>query len=203
MFTPPPSPLPPFHGLPPPSTAVSPDELPSHPVEPPSSSVLFIPIPKRRFLPSSCWSIILVPLLLIFIAAMTRFAAHPAAFDILIPGAKTDPDFWTHKIVDWRPHPRHGHLHSDHHPDGNPAPPFRRDTTSTSSIVPAVPQNPTLPLPFPQPFDTTLSTNFSSNECYNFFLNMTQTTSFRSCRPFSLLLTHSAEFQQVMFLKFT
>ncbi|PCH35402.1 hypothetical protein WOLCODRAFT_139891 [Wolfiporia cocos MD-104 SS10] len=71
--------------------------------------------------------------------------------------------------------------------------------TSSSSpgdtTVPTIPaSSPVLPTPFPQPFDTTLSPNFSTQSCYTFFQNMTQTESFRDCRPFSLLVAQSTAF---------
>ena len=139
------------------------------------------------------WSAVLVPLALVLLVATTRFLSHPVAFDLLIPGAHKEPHTWTEMILDWSPHMAHT---SPSHPHDVLV---RRSATPT--VAPPLPQNPALPTPFPQPFDTTLSTNFSTTQCYNFFLNMTQTTPFRSCRPFSLLLTHSHEFQEVMSLK--
>lgn len=67
-------------------------------------------------------------------------------------------------------------------------------STATTSI-PATAQNlptlptasPVLPTPFPQPWDSDISQNFSTQSCYNFFLNMTNSDNFRSCRPFGML----------------
>jgi hypothetical protein len=62
-------------------------------------------------------------------------------------------------------------------------------------VVPSAP--PTLPTPFPQPFDSGIAQNFSSITCSNFFANMTNAAPFRSCRPFSLLLGSSSQFINV------
>ncbi|OCH84511.1 hypothetical protein OBBRIDRAFT_741478 [Obba rivulosa] len=80
--------------------------------------------------------------------------------------------------------------------------PSATSTTSTpmvsapsSAAAPTIPQTPpVLPTPFPQALDTTLSQNFSSVGCQNFFVNMTQTGPFLTCRPFSLLLQESSAF---------
>jgi hypothetical protein len=80
-------------------------------------------------------------------------------------------------------------------------------TPSTTTVIviaspsigpPPIPTTtPVLPTPFPQPLDTSLNRNFKDQACYDFFLNMTNTLPFRSCRPFSLLLQSSSEFTQV------
>ena len=71
-------------------------------------------------------------------------------------------------------------------------------TQSISSTVPTIPSSsPVLPTPFPQPFDTTLANNFTTNSCENFFTNMTQSLPFRQCRPFSFLSQTSSAFLQV------
>ncbi|KAH7912197.1 hypothetical protein BJ138DRAFT_1005019 [Hygrophoropsis aurantiaca] len=154
---------------------------------------------KRRPSRSLRWTIYLVPLVLILIAASTRFAAHPAAFDSFSPSAaQLEWRSWTAQLVNWTPHARHldevAPLVPSPEPNrvnGTPSV-FARGTPTS----PTVPVNPVLPTPFPQPFDSTLSTNFSSTSCYNFFVNMTQTDAFRSCRPFSLLLKHSEAFEE-------
>jgi hypothetical protein len=66
-------------------------------------------------------------------------------------------------------------------------------------VVPTIsPDTPgILPTPFPQPFDVSLSSNFSSSQCQDFFLSFTQDTNFRRCRPISLLLGTSQQFNQV------
>lgn len=80
-----------------------------------------------------------------------------------------------------------------------------RSTASSGSPVsaqttPTVPSSPpVLPTPFPQAFDSSQSIplNFSSASCSAFFTNMTSSPSFRTCRPFSLLLQSSSDFLDV------
>jgi hypothetical protein len=69
-------------------------------------------------------------------------------------------------------------------------------STTTLPVIPT--STPVLPTPFPQPLDSSLTRNFTTSACYEFFLNMTNTLPFRSCRPFSLLLQSSSQFTQVM-----
>jgi hypothetical protein len=70
-------------------------------------------------------------------------------------------------------------------------------TPASAQPLPTVPYAaPTLPTPFPQPIDT-LEQNFTSEACYAFFLNMTESADFRTCRPFSLLLDSSNAFLEV------
>lgn len=192
MFTPPPSPVPPKTRPPPPSPPhlVS-DGLLVPTAVPPLAPVVTSAPSKHAVARRLRWSVLVVPFTLILIAATTRFLTHPAAFDLLIPGAESKWDQWTEKIFDWSPHSGHSHP-----PQPHTTSPFLVRRAATPTTVPPVPQNPTLPTPFPQPFDTTLSTNFSTTECYSFFLNMTQALPFRSCRPFSLLVTHSEAFQE-------
>ncbi len=71
-------------------------------------------------------------------------------------------------------------------------------TQTPSSTVPTIPSlSPVLPTPFPQPFDTTLTNNFTTTTCESFFTNMTQSAPFRQCRPFSFLSQTSSAFLQV------
>lgn len=76
----------------------------------------------------------------------------------------------------------------------------------TSQTVPTVPDTaspPTLPTPFPQPFDTTGSaSNVTTQSCEVFFNNMTNADSFRQCRAFSLLSQFSEAFIEVSRLPF-
>ncbi|KAF8842430.1 hypothetical protein BDN67DRAFT_926287 [Paxillus ammoniavirescens] len=189
MFTPPPSPLPPRQVLP---RETFPDDSNDTQIEPHASDdtpLLHSPHKTHR---SLRWTVILVPLILILIAGTTRFLTHPAAFDLFVPGAGHEWTTWTEKLADWSAHEQHG----------TPNNLSLKKPSSISFVprgtptVPTVPATPVLPTPFPQPFDTTLSTNFSTNSCYNFFINMLQSDSFRSCRPFSLLITKSNAFQE-------
>lgn len=54
-----------------------------------------------------------------------------------------------------------------------------------------------VPTPFPQPFDSSLSYNFSETACLAFFTSTVANNTFRSCRPFSLLLPSSSAFFQI------
>ncbi|KAJ4473004.1 hypothetical protein J3R30DRAFT_3296941 [Lentinula aciculospora] len=65
----------------------------------------------------------------------------------------------------------------------------------TAQTLPTIPASaPVLPTPFPQPWDSSIAQNFSTQSCYNFFLNMTNSEDFRSCRPFGLLQNTSDDF---------
>ena len=148
------------------------------------------------------WTIILVPIIFVVITVITRFIAHPAVFDIFSPTSNFGWKSWSKSLTDWSLHEKHKATGSPLQPvvlsDTTPLPHVKRSTPAATP-APTVPTNPTLPTPFPQPYDTTLSSNFSTTSCYNFFLNMTQTDALRTCRPFSLLLTHSQAFITVRF----
>lgn len=156
------------------------------------------------------WAVLLVPLVVILITASTRYLTHPVAFDVF-----TESPTWEtlkSKGIDWRPHKRHP----------EPEPQFLNtspsSTTGVSSGTPVAPSNPSspsttaataqplptvpstppaLPTPFPQPYDSDLTQNFSSISCFNFFSNMTNAAEFRSCRPFSMLAQSSSQFLEV------
>ncbi|PFH49905.1 hypothetical protein AMATHDRAFT_75921 [Amanita thiersii Skay4041] len=69
-------------------------------------------------------------------------------------------------------------------------------TPPSQQPVPTVPSSPPLlPTPFPQPFEQ-LSADNLSIACATFLANMTNSPSFRRCRPFSLLLQNSNTFVQ-------
>lgn len=98
---------------------------------------------------------------------------------------------------------------SSHFAFPSPIPPFpipshspslsKRDSPSSVPTVPSAPSTATgiVPTPFPEPFDLSLSWNFSTTSCQNYFLNFTQADSFRRCRPFSFLLGTSSKFTDV------
>jgi len=186
MFTPPPSPLPP-------QLEMNAGETPFP--EPSPQEI------KHRIATRTKLGILLVPAILMIITLSTRYITHPAFFDSLsgAPGERLfDSDQST-----WNLHRRH---------PGNPAtstvaisqtipPSLAASSTattnpplSTSIPAPTIPTNPVLPTPFPQPFDTTISENFSTISCLNFFSNMTAALDFRECRSFGLLSQTSSAF---------
>ncbi|KAA1472529.1 hypothetical protein DENSPDRAFT_757870, partial [Dentipellis sp. KUC8613] len=70
-------------------------------------------------------------------------------------------------------------------------------TQAAGGSVPTIPTSPpVLPTPFPQPFDTTMNSNYSSTSCQQFMVNMTSGEPFRQCRPFSFLSQTSSAFIQ-------
>jgi len=149
---------------------------------------------KRRVSSRTKWSIILAPVVLVFITLSTRYMSHPALFDLISASSidhSHDPgrSKWSfHEL-----HPRQAATNtimSLSVPSSSPSP----TSTPTASVIPTIPSTPTLPTPFPQPFDTTLSYNFSTVSCANFFSNMTASLQFRQCRSFSLLLESSSAF---------
>ncbi|KAJ7065044.1 hypothetical protein C8F01DRAFT_1129242 [Mycena amicta] len=198
MFTPPPSP-----GLPP-----QPSDARLAPSSPLSPETL-----KRRIGRRTRWTVILVPLALTLITASTRYLTHPAAFDMFSEVPTLNWETLSKGTNDWTPHRRHAPFDARDNiastaaslsatfaslAGSASATSSAADTTPTGppsqQTVPPVPDSPTLPAPFPQPFDSDLSQNFSSLSCFNFFQNMTNTVPFRSCRAFSLLLQSSNAF---------
>ncbi|GJJ14920.1 hypothetical protein Clacol_009190 [Clathrus columnatus] len=76
-----------------------------------------------------------------------------------------------------------------------PQPPTPTPTPNPQSpSFPTVPNPPVLTGLLPQPFDQTLSNNFSTNGCQNFFTSFLQDANFRQCRAFSFLLNSSSGF---------
>ena len=233
MFTPPPSPLPStvtsFHVSTPPvqSSSPSPPSTPQQFLIP--GPALSLPLPKhnprRRRLETStttrdrkrriAWCtglmVILVPLMLVLITFLKRFASHPLFLDLLAgphPGSRV---LLTTKTDGG------GHLARARHRRQTGAITMSSAVASTSGTdivfpsvaaptstpvpsqtLPTIPSSPpVLPTPFPQPFDTTMGNNFTTNSCDTFFTNMTQSLPFRQCRPFSFLSQTSSAFLQV------
>ena len=180
MFTPPPSPLPP--------PEPSPD--PSAPAVPPESSHNLTS--KRKTTSRIRWSILTVPAVLILITLTTRYISHPALLDSFsaLPQLPRDSS----QFGDWGLHKRHP---SPQDPTAPHAPRANTSPTPSVTTVPTIPNNPPLPTPFPQPFDTTLSKNFSTQACLDFYTNMTLSLPFRRCRPFGLLAEYSSQFIEV------
>ncbi|KAF8518439.1 hypothetical protein BU17DRAFT_48620 [Hysterangium stoloniferum] len=63
-----------------------------------------------------------------------------------------------------------------------------------SAGLPTIPKVVQPPIPFPQPFDASLSANFSTNGCSMFFTQFLQAEDFRQCRAVSFLLNASSAF---------
>ncbi|EJF59743.1 hypothetical protein BD309DRAFT_876085 [Dichomitus squalens] len=161
---------------------------------------------KKRTARRIRWTVVCVPLVLVFIALSTRYLTHPAAFDAL---SSSHPATWS-TLQDWTPHKRHAAPEpvpdttgfattiANSKPTGSSlslapsasAVPTQVDSGNTK--VPSAP--PVLPTPFPQAFDSTFNTNFQTVACENFMTNMTQTPAFLKCRPFSLLASDSNAF---------
>ncbi|TFK38075.1 hypothetical protein BDQ12DRAFT_120550 [Crucibulum laeve] len=194
MFTPPPSPQPKL--IDPLDTLTTPD------APAPSTSRTKA---KQRTARRTRWAVLAVPLVVVLITFSSRYLTHPAAFDILSEPASSSWQALVARGADWSIHKRH--------PEPDPQANIAGVATPTSSVgaaspsssmaaandasVPKIPSSDvssTLPTPFPQPFDGTLTQNFSSTSCFSFFNNMTNTLPFRTCRPFSLLQQSSSQF---------
>ena len=180
MFTPPPSPLPPQSSLP---------DSPVPAVSRESSCDTAI---KHKRTSRLRWSILAVPAVLVLITLTTRYISHPVLFDS-ISGFPREPHD-SAEFNDWGLHKRHPSPlpHAIPHvarADSDPPP--------SVTTVPTIPVDPPLPTPFPQPFDTTLSKNFSTQACIDFYTNMTMSLQFRQCRPFGLLTQYSSQFIDV------
>ena len=174
-------------------------------------SMLAVQDRKRRTAWRTGIAVVILPLLLATFTLFARFS-RPHVLDLL-PGVSpgTRANLATGTV-------RAGHSSHGLHPRQNGATTMRSDESpSTSSAagvvfpskvptsppppsvtVPTIPSSPpVLPTPFPQPFDVTLTLNFTTNSCQTFFLNMTQSLPFRQCRPFSFLSQVSTAFLQV------
>jgi len=148
------------------------------------------------------WAVLLVPFIVVILTAYSGYATSRVTQE---SSAKLSPISW-HGLSSegsrWRPHKREPQNHvstsgsSPTPTSSGSSPATSSSQTSTSSqTVPLIPVTPpTLPTPFPQPFDGSIAQNFSSVTCANFFANMTNSAPFRSCRPFSLLIGTSTQF---------
>jgi hypothetical protein len=169
---------------------------------------------KRRTGRQFRWAVLLVPLALIIITLSTRYLTHPAAFDIL---DSSSSDEWSQLLENgkaWRLHKRHPSPGDDDINNNNvplssasaiivsasvvpssSATPILSPSPTAPQAIPTVPSAPpTLPTPFPQAYDQQLTYNFSSSSCLTFFSNMTDSSAFRQCRPFTLLAQTSSAF---------
>lgn len=172
---------------------------------------------KRQIAWRTGLTVIILPLLLALVTLVMRFSSRPLFLDSLAgPSPRTRPNFVIGNV-------RPGHsAHALHRRQASMATVQSDKPTSTSIAAgidfpsqtsssppppsvsaPTVPSSPpVLPTPFPQPFETTLSLNFTTNSCTSFFLNMTQSLPFRQCRPFSFLSQTSTSFLQVSMITF-
>ena len=177
------------------------------------TSALVIRDQKRRVAWRTSLTVIIVPLTLVLLMFSTRFISRPLFTDLL---AAPSPDTRVHLAggTYWNGHTAHA-LHrrlngstvtipSSVSTQTSSAPAIvfpsltPTSTQNTSQSVPTIPTSPpVLPTPFPQPFDTTLSNNFTTDSCESFFTNMTVSSPFRQCRPFSFLSQTSSAFLQV------
>ena len=160
------------------------------------------------------WFIILAPALLILITLSTRYISQPILRAVQPHHIRPVDPIWPPTPVHAPILKRAPQASGTATPSASPsALSLASPTNSASSLasslssspspsgtqlLPTIPSSPpVLPTPFPQPWDTTLSNNFSTANCQNFFNNITQATSFRECRPFSLLQKVSSAFIQV------
>ena len=141
----------------------------------------------RRFL----WAVILIPLIMITFPVSAGFSLSTHSFVI-------DQSKWKRE-----PQPQATVSSSLSASMLQTLSPSATSSTvpAASQALPTIPSSPpTLPTPFPQAFDGTFAQNFSSVSCLNFFNNMTASTDFRECRPFSFLFSTSSTFINVSFL---
>ncbi|KAF8679441.1 Copii coat protein [Rhizoctonia solani] len=194
MFTPPPSPLP----------------TPNDPLAAAGSAPL-APKPKHgRLSAHQRFLGLVVPVVVLVIITLTSRHAviRPIDIDIEAP-APHAASHWANRVASLKHHIPRQLVSLD------PADELRRtpiptptattsalDTTAPqqlgagiSSVAPAIPDPAwPVPTPFPQPFDSSLSFNFSTPACSSFFSSFTTNMTFRACRPFSLLLGTSNSF---------
>ena len=152
------------------------------------TSMLAIQDRKRQIAWRTGLTVIILPLLLALVTLLLRFSSRPLISDSLAgPSPRTHLNFAIGNIrAGHSPHALHRRqtstttMQSDKPSSTSTAAAidFPSQTSSSSpppsGSVPAVPSSPpVLPTPFPQPFETTLSLNFTTNSCTTFFLNMT------------------------------
>ncbi|KAI0659684.1 hypothetical protein C8Q70DRAFT_1064370 [Cubamyces menziesii] len=178
-------------------------DTPLSPKEDPQTYAL---LQKKRIARRTRWAAFLIPLVLVLVGLSTRYLARRATLDAV----QTPPSWqdWAASARQWRVHKRHpgtSDVASVTTIDGKKPTGTALTLASTDSAQPTatnlgtltVPSTPpVLPTPFPQAFDSTLSTDFETVGCQAFFTNMTQTPAFLKCRPFSLLVKDSNAFIQ-------
>jgi hypothetical protein len=171
------------------------------------TSMLVIRNHKHRIAWRTTLTVIMVPLTLVLLTFAPRLVLRPLFADV------PSPDIHFAGRVNWNSHTAHVLHRRQNGPTITVSSSASSQASDASVIVfpsstpttaqndtrgvPTIPSSPTLPTPFPQPFDTTLSSNFTTNTCALSFTNMTQSLPFRQCRPFSLLSQTSSDFLRV------
>lgn len=178
---------------------------------------------KRRTARRIRWGVLVVPIILIFVALTSKRISVLQNFDdasLNLPRRVANTDMGRPSITghEWIHH-QHKRQEATQLSEASvqsteiiatsvSATGSQTDTpTSTTSVpqteqtIPPVPDSsnpPTLPTPFPQPYDTLgVASGVKTQGCQTFFQNMTQSEAFRTCRPFSLLFQYSTEFIEV------
>jgi len=142
----------------------------------------------RRFL----WTAILVPFIVIAFTVYGRFSTR-------LVSSASSPLSWHGLISDqsnWKREPQvpTSSIAPSPSSPSAPTPATSSSVPAASQVLPTVPSSPIVPTPFPQAFDSIITQNFSTSSCLNFFNNMTASTTFRECRPFSFLYSTSSIF---------
>ncbi|KAH9899203.1 hypothetical protein C8Q73DRAFT_310243 [Cubamyces lactineus] len=178
-------------------------DTPLSPKEDPQAYAL---LQKKRIARRTRLTVFLVPLVLVLVGLSTRYLTRRATLDAFQPPPSWQD--WAESAKQWRVHKRNpgaSNVASVTTVDGKKPTGTALTLASTDSAEPTatnlgtatVPSTPpVLPTPFPQAFDSTLSTDFETVGCQAFFTNMTQTSAFLKCRPFSLLVKDSNAFIQ-------
>ncbi|KAF5311130.1 hypothetical protein D9619_008071 [Psilocybe cf. subviscida] len=207
MFTPPPSPLP----TPRQTVADEQESYFTRKQEVEMDRVHSIQEAKKSTGRRFRWAVILLPVIVICITASITYWKSSSAPSSKMPiswHGLNEGELWVHHRRQPGPaaNAPSGSLSAD--PDAVPSSASSATASASSSAdaepstvpisqqpLPTVPSSPpVLPTPFPQPFDSSIAQNFSSATCQTFFTNMTNSSPFRQCRPFSLLLQSSSQF---------
>lgn len=202
MFTPPPSPQPSRTGRFSTSALIPPTEL--HSLQN-TCGAQKSDSTKRRTGRRFFWAVILVPLIVITLTVCIGFPPILVQKSSLASSHLSWHGFVSEQSK-WKREPEPQETLTSISPSvpstlsiptsTNPAP-----VPVASQALPKIPSSsPQLPTLFPQAFDGTLTQNFSSSSCLNFFNNMTASLDFRQCRPFSFLYSTSSVFINVRFL---
>ncbi|CAE6422970.1 unnamed protein product [Rhizoctonia solani] len=191
MFTPPPSPLP----------------IPNDPIAAAGAGPLESK-PKRSRLSGHqrLLGLVVPVIVLVLISLASRHAVdRPMDIDVSSAPAPHAASHWANRVSGLKRHIPKRLASADPADQLLPVPTATTSAPGTttpqqlgagiSSVAPAIPNPPwPVPTPFPQPFDSSLSSNFSTPACSSFFSSFATNMTFRACRPFSLLLGTSNTF---------